>query len=135
LVIIALFLGLIIAWLINMDFIQLGEHTFEQNTALMRDGNACVAIAEKSVSHMVAVVAFQQLEIIGRKARVMRNCMDDHGYIQNPAWVSYATPIAQKIVKSQQISFNEAFENLTRQDMVLFQSRSKIPQYWVSNAK
>jgi len=135
LALIALFLGLVFAWLINMDFIQLGEDTFEQNSALMRDGNACVAIAEKSVSHMVAVVAFQQLEITGRKARVMRNCMDDHGYIQNPAWVTYATPFAQELEKSQQISFNEAFENLTRQDMVLFQNKSTIPLYWVSKAK
>lgn len=128
-------IGLFVAWLINMDYIALGEQPIEKNTALMRDGNACVAIAEKSISHMVAVVEFQKLEIIGRKARVMRNCMDDHGYIQNPTWTSYATPIAQATAKSQQISFNEAFENLRRQDMVIFQNNAKIPLYWMSKAK
>jgi len=135
LLVIIVIIGLFVAWLINMDYIRLGEKTIEKNTALMRDGNACVAIAEKSVAHMVVVVEFQKLEIIGRKARVMRNCMDDHGYIQNPAWTSYATPIAQATAKSQQISFNEAFENLRRQDMVIFQSWEKIPFYWAPKSK
>ncbi len=118
-----------------MDFISLEKAPIAKNTALMRDGNDCVAITEKSAAHLTAVVEFQKLEIIGRKARVMRSCMEDHGYLQNPAWTSYATPLAEEKARLQKISFNEAFENLRRQDMVLFQTESKKPLYWMRVVK
>ena len=88
--------------------------------ALLNAGEKCAGIAENSVSKIVAVVEFQKLEIIGRKARVMRNCMADSGYVESSAWVRYATPIAQKTVTAEKISFNEALENLKRVAMYRF---------------
>jgi hypothetical protein len=68
-------LALILAWLINMDLL-FSKPAPVTNNQLQADLNECIAISEKSVAHMDAKVAFQQLEIIGRKARVMRLCMN-----------------------------------------------------------
>jgi hypothetical protein len=131
----SVFLILFILWLINMDIIALNNNVKQQTTALEEAGNDCVAISEKSVSHMTAVVEFQKLEIIGRKARVMRNCMDDHGYIQNPAWTAYATPVAEKTASIEKISVDEAFESFRRQAMVTFTTTDNKPLYWIKPDK
>lgn len=126
---------LLTLWLINMDLLSFGKLQSTEENLLEKDGMECVGIAEKSVAHMVAVVEFQQLEIIGRKARVMRNCMQDHGYQQNPVWTTYATPIAEKTAKETKVSFDEAFENLRRQHMVIFKSTENQPLFWQFNTK
>lgn len=123
---------LLVLWLINMDIISFGGAKDTKTNQLEKDGNECVNIAENAVAQMIAVVEFQKLEIIGRKARVMRMCMQDHGYQQNPAWTNYATPLAQKIAKDTQISFDEAFENLRRKDMVIFKPSDQQPIFWVN---
>lgn len=129
----ALALGvLLVLWLINMDIISFGGAKDTKTSQLEKDGNECVNIAENAVAQMIAVVEFQKLEIIGRKARVMRICMQDHGYQQNPAWTNYATPLAQKIAKDTQISFDEAFENLRRNEMVIFKPSDQQPIFWVN---
>lgn len=118
-----------------MDLLSVGNVQSTQENLLEKDGVECVGIAEKSVAHMVAVVEFQQLEIIGRKARVMRNCMQDHGYQQNAAWTIFATPLAEKIAQETKVSFDEAFENLRRQHMVIFKAQHGQPLFWQSNTK
>ncbi len=128
-------LTLLTLWLINMDIITFGKTTDAKISQLEKDGNDCVNIAENSVAHMVAVVEFQKLEIIGRKARVMRMCMQDHGYQQNTAWTKLYTPVAEKIAQETQVSFDEAFENLRRQHMVTFKSSGKQPLFWLASAK
>lgn len=96
--------------------------------------NTCDGIAEKSVEHLSAQVEFQLLEIAGRRVRVLQNCMNDQGYIENPAWVKYAEPVAQKNAHAQQVSINEAFENLRRQSMLLVDANQNTPLYWLAKA-
>lgn len=118
-----------------MDLLTFNKASSTQESLLEKDGMECVSIAEKSVANMVAVVEFQKLEIIGRKARVMRNCMQDHGYQQNPAWTTFATPIAEKTAQETNVSFDEAFETLRRQHMVIFKASNNQPLLWQSNTK
>lgn len=128
-------LTLLTLWLINMDIITFGKTVDAKISQLEKDGNDCVNIAENSVAHMVAVVEFQKLEIIGRKARVMRMCMQDHGYQQNAAWRKLYTPVAEKIAQETQVSFDEAFENLRRQHMVIFKASDGQLLFWLASAK
>lgn len=107
----------------------------EQKT-LMQIGDRCIGISENSVADKKAVVAFQQLEIQGNKANVVVSCMRDNGYGQNPAWLSYAQPIAKIDAEKNHISVDEALTNLARRDMLLLSSEKisseKIrPIYWV----
>jgi hypothetical protein len=127
-------LFLLVMWLINMDILTFSKTADAKTSQLEKDGIECVNIAENAVANMVAVVEFQKLEIIGRKARVMRLCMDDHGYQQNPAWTDYAKPIAEKTAKDTQVSFDEAYENLRRNEMVIFKPANNQPSYWISKA-
>lgn len=96
--------------------------------------NTCDGIAEKSVAHLTAQVEFQLLEIAGRRARVLQNCMNDQGYSENPAWVNYAEPIAQKNAQAQQISVNEAYENMRRKSMLLADTHQNTPLYWLAKS-
>lgn len=96
--------------------------------------NECDAITEKSAANLVALVEFQKLEILGRKARVFRTCMADHGYIENTAWTKYAAPIAQRQAQKNHISIDESFENLRRAQMVLQTVKPNQPVFWVKPA-
>jgi len=80
---------------------------------------------------MSALVEFQKLEIQGRKINVMRRCMKDKGFIENPSWLTYATPIAKSNAINQSISEDEAIENLRREHMMIFNKPSQQPIYWV----
>ena len=64
---------------------------------LEKIGDECAGIADNAVATMVAVVEFQKLEIQGRKIHVMRLCMADNGFQENPSWLEYAKPIAQGV--------------------------------------
>ena len=93
--------------------------------------NMCDAIADKSVAHLIAQVEYQKLEIAGRRVRVLQNCMNDQGFIENPSWVSYAEAIAQKNALEQKISFNEAYEHLRRKNMQTARPEQSAPLYWL----
>jgi len=58
-----------------------------KKTLLEDKGNFCLGIAEKSVANRQAIVEFQKYEILGDKAMVMRKCMEDNGFEENPAWL------------------------------------------------
>ncbi len=105
-----------------------------QASALALAINACDGIAEKSVAHLSAQVEFQLLEIAGRKVRVLQICMNDQGYIENPAWVKYAEPVAQKNAHAQQVSANEVYESLRRKSMLLSDASQNTPLYWLAKA-
>lgn len=107
------------------------EKPYAPASALYLAINTCDGIAEKSVAHLSAQVEFQLLEIAGRKARVMQICMNDQGFIENPAWVKYAEQVAQKNANAQQVSINEAFENLRRKSMFLSDTSENTPIYWL----
>lgn len=101
-----------------------------QQTQLRKVGDECAGISENAVAKMTAVVEFQKLEIHGRKINVMRLCMKDHGFVENPNWFVYAQPISLASSVKQNISQDEAIENLRRLDMMQFDETSKHPIYW-----
>ena len=101
-------------------------------TALQKAGDECASIAENAVASMNAVVAFQMLEKEGRKINVMRRCMADHGYTENPKWLAYGAPIAQANALKQGVSEDEAIENLRRANMMVFAFSEQQPIYWTA---
>ncbi len=101
-------------------------------TALQKAGDECASIAENAVANMNAVVAFQMLEKEGRKINVMRRCMADHGYTENPKWLTYGAPIAQANALKQGVSEDEAIENLRRANMMVFAVSEQQPIYWTA---
>jgi hypothetical protein len=101
-------------------------------TALQKAGDECASIAENAVANMNAVVAFQMLEKEGRKINVMRRCMADHGYKENPKWLAYGAPIAKANALKQGVSEDEAIENLRRANMMEFAVSEQHPIYWTA---
>ena len=101
-------------------------------TALQKAGDECASIAENAVANMNAVVAFQMLEKEGRKINVMRRCMADHGYTENPKWLAYGAPIAKANALKQGVSEDEAIENLRRAHMMVFAVSEQQPIYWTA---
>ena len=101
-------------------------------TALQKAGDECASIAENAVANMNAVVAFQMLEKEGRKINVMRRCMADHGYKENPKWLAYGAPIAKANALKQGVSEDEAIENLRRSNMMVFAVSDQQPIYWTA---
>lgn len=126
-------LGLLIAWLINMDYLfpsKTNDPKPNQMTALQITINECTNIAEQAAAHLPEALPFQRLEKIGRQARVMRLCMSDHGYQQSEQWAQYATPLAKAKSQSEDTSIDEAYENLRREHMVLLSPAPNAPDYW-----
>lgn len=105
------------------------------DSALTTVIDQCGDMTERAAAHLVAKVEFQRLEIIGRKARVFKMCMQDHGYIENKAWFADRHPEAVKISNMTSISINEALENLRRADMVIANDELDRPIYWVKEIK
>lgn len=126
---IVLILTAFVIWFLNFTQETINNPQPE-DSALKSVVNACDEITERAASHLVAVVEFQKLEIAGRKARVFKMCMNDHGYIENTSWLKYSIPIAQKIAKTTQISLDEALENLRRANMIVASADINRPLYW-----
>lgn len=99
-------------------------------SALRKAVDDCAGIADNAVAHMTAIVEFQKLEIQGRKINVIRRCMADHGFIENPEWLQFATPVAHENAIAQKISDDEAIENLRRKAMMELDESSNRPIYW-----
>lgn len=132
----ALVLLLTIGWGINyfsdFDFASMSiQKNEEQNTVLSKAVGECVAISEQATAHMVPKLEFQKMELAGRKANVVVRCMQDRNFKQNPAWLSYAQPMAAKSAAAQNISQDEALENLKRADMLVFEAQKNKPLYWL----
>lgn len=106
-----------------------------ENTALKEVIDQCNDITERAAAHLVAVVEFQKLEIIGRKARVFKMCLQDHDYIENKQWLTYSQPVAEKAATEKNTSVNEELENLRRADMVISTANSDKPIYWIKEEK
>lgn len=101
-------------------------------TALERVGDECELIAEKAAMALPEALPFQKLEKAARQSRVLQTCMNDRGYVENPAWVKYAEPIAAKTAKDENISVDEAYETLRRNKLKTFyEPDPKTPLYWV----
>ncbi|QVL44874.1 MAG: hypothetical protein KFB94_06060 [Methylophilaceae bacterium] len=105
------------------------------DTVLQTAIEQCGDITERAAADLVAIVEFQRLEIIGRKARVFKMCMQDHGFIENPVWLNYSQSVAQKLAEKNHISVNEALENLRRANMILPMGEGDRPNYWLKNGE
>ncbi|CEN55680.1 hypothetical protein [Candidatus Methylopumilus turicensis] len=99
-------------------------------SALRKAVDDCAGIADNAVANMTAIVEFQKLEIQGRKINVIRRCMADHGFTENPGWLRFATPVAHADALAQKISDDEAIENLRRKSMMELDESSNSPIYW-----
>ena len=115
-------------YLFYLNQIPKSEHL--QKTRLEKAGDECAGIAENAVANMTAIVEFQKLEIQGRKFNVIRRCMADHGYFENSKWAAYAKPIAHSDSLKQNISDDEAIENLRRSHMLILKANADHPIYW-----
>lgn len=108
-------------------------------SALEQVGDECELIADKAAMHLPEALPFQKLEKSARKARVLEQCMHDRAYIENPAWLKFAQPIAQKNAQTQHVSENEAYETLRRKAMYSFKptksdkSTRPEPAYWLAS--
>ena len=125
---VVLIIPAIIYWLVMSQLDSLNQ---PQKTLLAKVGDECAGIADNAVANMSAVVEFQKLEIQGRKINVMRRCMRDKGFSENPSWLAYATPVAHANAIKQSISEDEAIENLRREHMMIFNQSSQQPIYWI----
>jgi hypothetical protein len=105
----------------------------QEITQLERMGDDCTGIAEKAVIGMTPVVEFQKLELLSRKANVLKNCMADRGFYENPAWRKYTEPLAKAHASEQNISFDEAIENIRKIDMWVFEKQPQRPLYWLAS--
>ena len=99
-------------------------------TLLEKKGDFCAGIAENAIANLHAMVEFQKLEILARKANVMQQCMTDQGFNENPDWLIYGTSLAKENAVKLEISQDEALQNLRKQDMYVFSSKKNKPLYW-----
>lgn len=107
------------------------------NSALSEAINACDLIASKAASALPEALPFQKLEKAARQSRVLGVCMQDHGYVENPAWVNWANGDAKRLAKESGVSENEAFETLRRQAMLASEFNRlphNAPLYWQLHA-
>jgi hypothetical protein len=100
-------------------------------TDLERVGDECDLIAAKAAMNLPEALPFQKLEKAARQSKVLQTCMNDRGYIENPAWVKFAEPITQQQAKDKKISVNEAYETLRREKLKTFASIKGEPPYWI----
>lgn len=101
-----------------------------QRSALAIAGVECELISDKAVLQLPDGLAFQRLEKAGRQARVLENCMSDRGYQENPDWVLFAQLQSEQEVKVNNLSVAEAYENLRRKYMLIYQAEKSEPLYW-----
>lgn len=121
-----------LAWFFLMDNQREGLSK-QEITQLEHMGDECVGISEKAVIGMTPVVEFQKLELQSRKANVLKSCMADRGFHENPAWRKYAEPLAKITALKQKISFDEAIETMRKADMLLFKKQTQRPLYWLAS--
>jgi hypothetical protein len=134
-----LLIGLIILaaaanfWLLPPSFSSKTAAPQQATTAQKALGlivDRCSGIADKSVAGQKVRVEFEKLAVEGIKAKVIQDCMNDNGFVQNPAWLKYATPIATANSQKNKISFDEALNTLSRADMQAFAPAPPKPDYW-----
>ena len=100
---------------------------------LTKMGDRCLDFGERAVANDVPIVEFQMLVRLAKKTNVIEQCMTDNGYKQNPAWLTYAQPLATVNAAKNKISVSEALTNLSRADMQIFVTVANRPDYWLKN--
>lgn len=101
-----------------------------QLSPMAKTGDQCETISEKAVMQLPEALPFQHLEKVGRQARVLADCMNDRGYVENPTWVGFGRLQAVEYAKNSQVSVDEAYENLRRKYMLIYQAEKAEPLYW-----
>ena len=100
---------------------------------LAKMGDRCLDFGERAVANDVPIVEFQMLVRLAKKTHVIEQCMTDNGYKQNPAWLTYAQPVATVNAAKNKISISEALTSLSRADMQIFAPGANRPDYWLKN--
>jgi hypothetical protein len=106
-----------------------------QLSELAKVGNECEIVSEKAALELPEGLEFQRLEKAGRQARVLDTCMQDRGYVENPAWVLFAKLQAEQDAKVNKVSVDEAYESLRRKYMLIYQAEKAEPIYWIAAKK
>ena len=101
-----------------------------QLSPLAKAGDECETISEKAAMQLPEALPFQRLEKVGRQARVLADCMNDRGYVESPTWVGFGRLQAVEHAKNSQVSVDEAYENLRRKYMLIYQAEKAEPPYW-----
>jgi DNA-binding phage protein len=114
----------------SFNFYFLKQSSIPKNTLLEEKGNFCLGVAEKAVANRQAIVEFQKYEILGDKAMVMRKCMEENGFEENPNWLNENLKVVQATRKSNEISEDAAMENLKREAIYRFVNSNDQPLYW-----
>ena len=55
---------------------------------LQKIGGKCSDAADRSVANKIPLIELQKLEVISKKANVLKLCMQDHDFDQSPAWLT-----------------------------------------------
>jgi hypothetical protein len=61
---------------------------------------------------------------------VMRNCMEENGFEENPLWVNEKTKVIQQKAKESDISEDAVMENLKKEAIYIFTNSDDQPLYW-----
>jgi len=131
------FIAILSLSLLLLVYFSFNSYFFSQSsspkkTLLEEKGNFCLGVAEKAVADRQAIVEFQKYEILGDKAMVMRKCMDENGFEENPNWLSENIKIVQAKSKDADISEDGVLENLKREAIYIFVNSSNQTLYWRS---
>jgi hypothetical protein len=131
------FIAILSLSLLLLVYFSFNSYFFSQSsspkkTLLEEKGNFCLGVAEKAVADRQAIVEFQKYEILGDKAMVMRKCMDENGFEENPNWLSENIKIVQAKPKDADISEDGVLENLKREAIYIFVNSSNQTLYWRS---
>ena len=129
-------LVLVLMTFLSIFYTEAFNKTPERTISLLQEiGDKCSDAADRSVANKIPIIEFQKLELISKKATILKLCMQDHGFYENPAWLVDAKPIAERNAKVQKISEDEALENLKRDAMLIFNNQSSHPLYWQTAIK
>lgn len=101
---------------------------------LQQVGEKCSGIRDRATADIVPIIEFQKLELESRRANVLTQCMQDHGYVENPAWSEHVASVARDRAAAANISESEALQHLRRAAMQDFIVSSAVP-YWVALKK
>lgn len=98
-------------------------------TPLTQAINQCDLIAAKAAADLPEALPFQKLEKAARQSRVLERCMVDHGYQENPAWVTNIRPLVKRNAMEAHVSEDEAYETLRRAAMLKADKDAEL-SYW-----
>ena len=132
--IVILSISLLLLVYFSFNFYLLSQSNLPNKTLLEEKGNFCLGISEKAVADRQAIVEFQKYEILGDKAMVMRKCMNENGFEENPLWVSENLKVLQNKGKGKETDISEdaVMENLKKEAIYIFVNSNNQPLYWRS---